>query len=150
MNACPDQIKKIVSTELAYYRHTHKANMIATPELCRRRGIPHEEKFENLCLLLNDDSRVATLSSVSSIDLPPNINVLRALDVAEGPSTTQEAPVADDTGAQTYEINEMCVVMWQEEKQLTWHIGYVKKRLSKSLIEVEHLHRVSESKHDYW
>ena len=33
LNANPDEMEKIIKTELSYYRHTHKADMVASPEL---------------------------------------------------------------------------------------------------------------------
>ena len=51
----PDIQERIVKVELNYYRSTHKSDIIARPDLFRVNKIGHEEKLENLLILLTDD-----------------------------------------------------------------------------------------------
>ena len=50
----PQKAEQIIRTELAYYRDTHRTDVIATPELFKLNSISHEERLENLTVLLND------------------------------------------------------------------------------------------------
>ena len=88
LNANPDKMEKIIKTELSYYRHTHKADMVASPELFKLIRVTHEERLENLCILLSDDHHIATCSSSSTINLPSNDDVFQVLQAAL--STTNE------------------------------------------------------------
>ena len=69
----PDIEHRIVKTEMAYYAHSNKVEKIATPDLFSLNGIRHDEKLENLALLLDEDDD----SSVKSlVDLPTNEEVI--------------------------------------------------------------------------
>ena len=58
---------------MAYYAHSNKVEKIARPDLFRLNGISHDEKLENLALLLDEDDD----SSVKSVvDLPTNEEVI--------------------------------------------------------------------------
>lgn len=65
----PDQERFIVRTDITFFAHSHKAEKIARTSFFHLNGISHEEKLENLLLLLSDDDRYATKSMVS---LPTN------------------------------------------------------------------------------
>lgn len=52
--------------------------MIARPELFKLIRITHEERLENLFILLSDNLSVATLSTASLIDLPTVDDALQA------------------------------------------------------------------------
>ena len=65
----PDQERFIVRTDITFFAHSHKAEKIARASFFHLNGISHEEKLENLLLLLSDDDRYATKSMVS---LPTN------------------------------------------------------------------------------
>ena len=65
----PDQEEFIVKTELAYFAHTHKTDKIQRPELYRQNKITHEEKVENLLVLLTDDAKQSTATTAN---LPMN------------------------------------------------------------------------------
>ena len=65
--------EKIVMTELAYYRDTHKSDVTANPELFKLNKITHEERLMNLCALL-DGCPVST-----RIPLPTNDDALKAI-----------------------------------------------------------------------
>ena len=56
----PDQERVIVRTEMAFFALSHKAEKIARPSLFCLNSISHEEKLENLLLLLSDDDGYAT------------------------------------------------------------------------------------------
>ena len=55
------------------YVHTHRADKISRPELYRLNGISHDEKLQNLILLLEDEE---DLSSTSIVNLPTNDEVM--------------------------------------------------------------------------
>ena len=65
----PDQERFIVRTDITFFAHSHKAEKIARTSFFHLNVISHEEKLENLLLLLSDDDRYATKSMVS---LPTN------------------------------------------------------------------------------
>ena len=60
-----------------FFAHSHKAEKIARPSLFHLNAISHEEKLENLLLLLSDDDEYATKSMAC---LPTNDDVLRELN----------------------------------------------------------------------
>lgn len=49
-----DMQEKIVKVELTYYRYTHKPDVIARLDLHRLNKISHEERLENLLVILTD------------------------------------------------------------------------------------------------
>ena len=60
----PDKSKSIVSSEQAYYVHTHQEERAYHPELFQQVKISVDEKVENLCLFLG--GTVASPLSTSS------------------------------------------------------------------------------------
>ena len=52
----PDIAEHIIRTELAYYRDTHKADVIANPRLYKLNKLTHEDRLANLCVLLSNNS----------------------------------------------------------------------------------------------
>ena len=48
----PDISEQIVRTELAYYRDTHRADVIADPHLFKLNKLSHEDRLGNVCILL--------------------------------------------------------------------------------------------------
>ena len=91
----PDIEHRIVKTEMAYYAHSNKVEKIARPDLFRLNGISHDEKLENLALLLDEDVD----SSVKSVvDLPTNEEVISKVYAKETKSNE----------ISTHQINEMC------------------------------------------
>ena len=64
--AKPDIQERIVKVELTYYRTTHKTDMLSRPDLFRLNKITHEERLENLLILLSDDD----MATGSLADLP--------------------------------------------------------------------------------
>ena len=72
----PDQERVILRTEMAFFAES-QSRKIARPSLFCLNSISHEEKLENLLLLLSDDDGYATKSMAS---LTTNEDVLRELN----------------------------------------------------------------------
>ena len=71
LNQNEDTSNKIVRTELSYYRKTHQAARYETPELFKLTKISHEERLENLFVLLsNGTNKIASISSTAMLDIP--------------------------------------------------------------------------------
>ena len=138
MKFCKLEIQKdIVKTELGYYVHTHKYDKSAKSDLFRLNKISHDEKLENLTLLLaGDDSNT---SSNTICDLPTNEDVLHAMKDTDLISTLSKSPRPN------LQINEICVSAWQESvDEYVWYIGYVKKIEDEGFI-VDYMHRSANS-----
>ena len=73
-----DLAEKIVKTELHYYVHTHQAETHMEPKLLKIM-IPHDERLENLLVLLGDNNYLATSSHASVLDLPTNDDLSKFL-----------------------------------------------------------------------
>ena len=111
-----------MKTELSYYIRTHESRRRANPSLFKIM-ITHEERLENLLILLGGNDNVATSPSSSIVDLP-TLDELR-----EELGTTLEK--------RSSRVNEMCVVAWLEDKP-RWYLGYVTKKVD-ALFTVDHL-----------
>ena len=136
----PDQEEEVVKAEMAFFAHTHKADKIARPNLYRLNQIPHEEKKENLAILLNDDKESVTCTV---LHLPSNANVMSAL---------KSSDESTDTSQQTkhLHVNELCLVVWLSNvNNYEWYIGYV-KLASNDGYEIDHLHRADTSSDAQW
>ena len=73
-----DYDELIVRTELSFYKHSHASDVTARPELYKLVKVSHAERLENLCVLLSDDTLVA--SDVASIAyLPTNAELAATL-----------------------------------------------------------------------
>ena len=134
----PERETEIIKAEMAFYANTHKADKIARPDLFRQNGISHEEKMENLSILLdNEDTQFTTVA-----DLPTNEEVLSILSS----STEDKAPESE-----VLKINDLCVVVWQnDQRKYEWYIGYVKSSKPDSLYHIDHLHRVDAAADVHW
>ena len=101
--------------------------------------IPHEERLENLLILLQDNDNIATSSSASVIDLPTIDELKKELllhNIDKSPAPSR--------------VNGMCIVLWLEDRlQYKWYLGYV-TGLSEKKYTVEHLIRSSDGKNDFW
>ena len=51
-----DTVETVVKVELAYYKHTHSAEVIANPSLFKLIKVTHEERLGNLLALLNQQA----------------------------------------------------------------------------------------------
>ena len=145
----PDTAEKIIKTELGYYRHTHKSDMIARPELFKLIRITHEERLENLFILLSDNQNVATLSTASVIDLPTDDDALQAIKVANiNPQGNLDVQQQDESAGP--ETNRLCVIVWNTDGVPNWFLGYVKEKNNNGSFVVEHLERSEKGKNVYW
>ena len=138
-------VEKIVKTELSYYKHTHRADIIARPNLFKLVKVMQEERVENLCVLLTDDSRIAsTASSDATRDLPSNEDAMHLLSA---PTTNQEIDTSNNI---TFKANQLCVTVWNDGDMLTWYVGYWISMNDDGTYVIEHLHRVKENSDLYW
>lgn len=140
ISAHPDKMETIVKTELSYYKHTHAADVTARPELFRLRKISHEERLENLCILLEDIDHISSVSSDDiAINLPSNEDALAALNVIENNPPTEPlncpTPLA---------VGDLCVTVWQQG----WYLGDItdiELLLEGDTLIVDHLERANKS-----
>ena len=134
--------EKIVKTELSYYCKTHEAERRNNPEIFKIM-IAHDQRLENLIILLGDNNHIATSESSSVLDLP----TMKEFDDKFG--TKETVPEAGSSA--TVQVNEMCVVVWLEKTtdKPMWHLGYVTKLDGEQYI-VEHLVREKSSGNNYW
>ena len=95
LNKNEDASNKIVRTELSYYRKTHQAARYETPELFKLTKISHEERLENLFVLLsNGTNKIASISSTAMLDLPTNEELSRVI-FDHTPEVKNHASVVD-------------------------------------------------------
>ena len=65
---------------MSYYRKTHQAARNETPELFKLTKISHEERLENLFVLLsNGTNKIASISSTAMLDLPTKKELSRVI-----------------------------------------------------------------------
>ena len=124
-------MEKVVKTELSYYIRTHESERSNDPQMFRIM-IPHDQRLENLIILLGDNSHIATAENSSVLDLP----TMKEFGDEFGSCKTTPGLTA------TVQVNEMCVVVWLNEATYKpmWHFGYVTKRDGEKFV-VEHLIR---------
>ena len=99
---------------MAYYRDTHRADVIADPHLFKLNKLSHEDRLGNLCILL-----AGTLVN-APIDLPKISDALAALGVNPGDDETEIEH------SSILEVNQACVTLWLTDDGYTWCIGYCK------------------------
>ena len=85
----PDKQKFILTTELAYFKHTHKADKIQRPDFFTQNVIRFEKKQENFCTWLCDDAETSTAAIAN---LPTNEDGIKVL-------VTKETTAADITSS---------------------------------------------------
>lgn len=51
-----DKAETVVKTELAYYKHTHRPEVVVNPSLFKLIRVTHEERLSNLMVLLNQQT----------------------------------------------------------------------------------------------
>ena len=126
----------IVKTEMAYYAHTNKAEKVLRPELFRLIGITHNEKLENLLILL--EGEVAS-SSHTVANLPTNAEA----EASMPQNMATEAIDKLNGRTQDADINEMHLVIWSDTTgKYNWFLGYV-KNITNTQYETDHLHRTT-------
>ena len=64
---------------MSYYVHTYQAERHMEPTLIKIM-IPHDERLENLLVLLGNNNYLATLSHASVLDLPTKDDLWKFLD----------------------------------------------------------------------
>ena len=139
----PDNEKRVIKIELSFYIHTHKADRLGRPELFRLAGIDTTTMLENLIILLANEDNSASRISVAEVALPTNEDVLtKVLLFAHSNLKDIDHPV--------YEVNELCVNVWNEGENINWHIGCFKSAKEDHVYEVEQLVRVDECSHLQW
>ena len=65
----PENAGKIVRTEIAYYRNTHKIEVMYRPELFKLNRITHEERLTNLCVLLTFEQSAGAYSILKTVNI---------------------------------------------------------------------------------
>ena len=55
-----EKAETLVKTELAFYKHTHRREVITNPSLFRLIRVTHEERLSNLMILLSDQTLEAS------------------------------------------------------------------------------------------
>ena len=94
-----DRIRKV---EFAYFRQTHKPDIITWLDLFKLNKISNEERLENLMILLSDrDNLTGTV-----VDLPTNADVLQMITR----DITHKA--RKDAATLLPEINDLYIVAW--------------------------------------
>jgi len=115
--------------------------VIARPELFKLTKITHEERLENLFVLLSDSNNIATASSASVVDLPTDDDVLKVISSAE---------VANNIPEDIIQLNEMRIIVWNLGESVKWFVGYVKEKSDKNYYVVEHLERAIQKQDVQW
>ena len=131
--------EKIIKTELSYYCKTHESEKRNDPEMFRIM-IPHEQRLENLMVLLGDNNNIATCESSSVLDLPTMEEIGNKYGVKEVVNSSS-----------FLQVNDMCVVVWLDEitDKPMWHLGYVIKKVNENFV-IEHLVREKDNGNNYW
>jgi hypothetical protein len=128
---------------MSYYAHTHKVERIANKSLYRIRGIPFQEMLENLTILLENVDE--SCSTATLANLPTNSQVMNILSKQKTPSAS-----IPEISYEFMQVNEMCVVAWQEGNGYQWYLGYIKHVNSDGTFSVDHLRRALESSNSKW
>ena len=134
----PNISDHIVRTELAYYRDTHKADVIANPRLFKLNKISSEDRLANFFVLLNGHS-----NKVEQIPLPNNADALVVLQNLENKTVEVEETVVN--------VNDICVTLWVLPTGMkTCFFGYCQEVLQDGKLVVEHLDRVRKGSNLKW
>ena len=107
-----------MKVEFAYFRQTHKPDIITWLDLFKLNKISNEERLENLMILLSDrDNLTGTV-----VDLPTNADVLQMITR----DITHKA--RKDAATLLPEINDLYIVAWAVDGRQHWFLGYVKEK----------------------
>ena len=116
---------------MSCYRETHQAARYETPKLFKLTKISHEERLENIFVILsNGTNKIASILSTAMLDLPTNEELSHVI-------FDHTSEVKNDVSVV---VNQLCIVVWEVEKEVKWFIGYVKEILEDGYT-VEHLHQ---------
>ena len=143
LNGRDDQ-QHVLRTEMSYFAHTHKAERIANKDLYRLNGISFQEMLENLTILLENVDDCG--STATTANLPTNSDVMKSLTKHQNLPTTPIAALEDEFT----QVNQMCVVVWQEDTGYQWYLGYIKEVKSDGTLLVDHLTRALKNSHSKW
>ena len=114
-------------------------DMLARPDLFKLKKITHQDRLENLVILLTDDD----YATGSVADLPSNEEALTIIK--------REIPVTELTAnSSDIKINNAYMKAWYIENKWDWFIGYVKDKLSDNQYSVDHLERLGEGNSTAW
>ena len=84
--------------------------------------IPHEEKLENLLVLLGGNANIATSMSASTMDLPSATELAKELGTEQFCSNDESS----------INVNEISVVVWLTNGTPEWFIGCVIRIVNQS------------------
>ena len=132
--------EQIVKAELTFYRNIHKSDMIARPDLFKLNKMSHEERLENLLVLLGDED----IACGSVADLPTNADALKTLKNSTTETTPNNPPEIH------FSLNDSCVVAWYLGAKWQWFLGYTMEKGEGENYLVEHLERVKTSNDMLW
>ena len=102
LNQKPDLQESIVRTELSYYRQCHRSDIIYRKDLYRLNGISHEERMENLFILLGGSNDILSTNA----HLPTNNEALELISLGY----TESLPSTNDSQTNT-EYDEKLILM---------------------------------------
>ena len=124
---------------MSYNRKTHQAARYEKPELFKLTKISHE-RLENLfTLLINGTNKIASILPTDMLDLLFN-EELSPVIFDHTPEVKNHVSVV---------VNQLCIVVWEVEKEVKWFIGYVKE-ISEDEYTVEHLDQSPSTQNDFW
>ena len=113
------------------YAHTHKAEKVLLPELFRLSGLTHDEKLENLLMLLEGEDT----SSLTVANLPTSGEAVTAMPQNMATEATDKL----NCRTQEADINVMQFVIWSDTTgKYNWLLGYV-KNITNTQYEIDHL-----------
>ena len=131
-----DKVETVVKTELTYYKHTHRSEVITNSPLFKLIRVTHEERLNNLMILLNQQA-------VQISRIPKKSDALNFL-------RNGDQHISDNTEAPTLESGEACRTLWNEGEVLKWYIGYFTKVKNNDLFEVEHVQTCEKASNLKW
>ena len=114
--------------------------MIARPDLLKLIKISHEERLENLLVLLSYED----IACGSAADLPTNADALKTLKNSTIETTLNNPPESH------FSVNDSCVVLWYLGAKWQWFLGFIKEKGEGENSLVEHLVKVKTSNDMLW
>ena len=131
----PDNQEKIVRVELAYYRDTHKSEVLYNAELFNKiNKIDHKERLTNFCVLLQG------VNHHGEVKLPTNAEALNFLQGA----------IVLNNHDDEIKVNEMYITLWTEQNAVTWYLGYCMRKNPDGSFKIEHLERTNLASNSKW
>ena len=128
--------KKVVWTDVSYYRDTHKTEISYQPHLFKVNRITNEKRLINFCVLLGQNGQ-----KVQEMNLPSNEESLTILGEKDNPIEIQDTEI---------EVNQVYVTLWIEENKHTWCIGHCIRNNNDGTYKIDYLHRVNRSSNLKW